>query len=740
MATSIRSRIWASGFNLRFVVPSVLGFLGIAVLVMSALSNMAQRSNTIDDNRSLQAAAAAMQTVPDQLASVLRDNAIWDEAARRVYSKGSEDWFLQNWGNSSEGTSFYDTVFVLDRDNVNLFGIVRGQRITTPTARYFPAPFFEFVRSVRTGGAGSRVIAHGYVQTADGLLAVAVAAVLPVDQAIHLPLEEMRLLVFGRQINAAEVRRLSSTYLIEGIHLVEPGKEGGALHTNVSDPKGAVVASLAWPSRAPGDDSYRAVRPLVWAALGVVALIIALLIAHGWRSIAMLRANEAEARHLALHDPLTGLANRAGLAAQLNTQIERAAANSDAVTLLYFDLDGFKDINDAYGHGTGDQLLRGVAAGLAMLTPPKATLSRVGGDEFALVLPARAMDNAVKELAQTVLSFFSEPFELGERVAVVGASIGIATSIHGAVASEELVRRADLAMYQAKDQGGGCVVTYEPSMDGAREERQAIETDLRDAIARESLTIEYQPLVDARTHRLSGVEALVRWNRIGHGPVRPDIFVPIAESTGLIDTLGLYVLRQSCRNAKAWPGIKISVNVSPAQFRNPDFPARVGAVLGETDIDPARVTLEMTEGFFISHPARAQNAISALKALGVKISLDDFGSGFSSVGYLRQFGFDRMKIDRSLIVALDHDAKAGEMLQATVALAAALDIPVTAEGIEREDQAAIMRLSGCDELQGHLFGRAMPPQEITRIVARERQALLAPGEAVSTPAQDAAAA
>ena len=736
MARSFRSRIRASGFNLRFVVPSIFGFLGIVVLVMSALSNMAQRSNVIDDNRSLQAAAAALQTVPDQLASVLRENAIWDEAARHVYGKGSEDWFAQNWGSSTEGTSFYDTVFVLDREDNTLFGIAHGQRITAPAAQYFPPSFFELVHAARRA-AGSRTIARGYVQTPAGLLAVGVATVMPVDVSIRLPLEEKRLLVFGRHIGAAEVQHLSATYLIEGMQITTPGQEGAALHANIVDPKGAVIASLAWPSRAPGDDSYHAVRPLVWLALCVVAFIIALLIAHGWRSIAMLQANEAEARHLALHDPLTGLANRAGLAAQLNSQIEKAAAGADAVTLLYFDLDGFKEINDAYGHGTGDQLLRGVAAGLSLLTPPKAMLARVGGDEFALVLPARAMDNAVKELAQTVLSFFSEPFELGERVAVVGASIGIASSIHGTVASEELVRRADLAMYQAKDQGGGCVVTYEPSLDGEREERQAIETDLREAIARESLTTEYQPLVDARTHRLCGVEALVRWNRAGHGPIRPDIFVPIAESTGLIDTLGLYVLRQSCRHAKSWPGIKISVNVSPAQFRNPDFPARVGAVLRETDIDPARVTLEMTEGFFISHPGRAQCAIGALKALGVKISLDDFGSGFSSVGYLRQFGFDRMKIDRSLIIALDHDAKAGEMLHATVALAAALDIPVTAEGIEREDQAAIMRLAGCDELQGHLFGRAMPPQEITRIIERERSAAMAPVETM--PASNAAA-
>jgi diguanylate cyclase (GGDEF)-like protein len=390
------------------------------------------------------------------------------------------------------------------------------------------------------------------------------------------------------------------------------------------------------------------------------------------------------------------------------------------VLLLYLDLDGFKEVNDSYGHGTGDQLIRAVAAGLKVLIPQGAILARIGGDEFAIAFVSEAENAAALQLAEQILDFLAEPLEIGRRVVVIGASIGIAMSSIGSIGREELVRRADLAMYKAKEAGRARMTLYDPAMDTDREERNALELDLRMAIEGGDLTLAYQPLVDATTHEMTGVEALVRWNRPGHGPVSPEVFIPVAETSGLIEALGLFVLRKACETAKQWPELRIAVNVSPGQFRNPAFSDYVRYVLKQTEIEAKRVTLEITEGYMIQNPLRTRQSIDRLKTLGVKIALDDFGSGFSSIGYLRQFGFDRIKIDRSMIIdILDSDSQR-QMLQATVALARSLDIPVTAEGIETEEQAIAVRLFGCDCLQGYYFGRPMPADQITQLLREQR--------------------
>jgi EAL domain-containing protein (putative c-di-GMP-specific phosphodiesterase class I) len=261
---------------------------------------------------------------------------------------------------------------------------------------------------------------------------------------------------------------------------------------------------------------------------------------------------------------------------------------------------------------------------------------------------------------------------------------------------------------------------YDPAMDADREERNALELDLRQAIEGGDLTLAYQPLIGADSNEMVGVEALVRWNRPGHGPVSPDVFIPVAETSGLIEALGLFVLRKACETAKQWPELRIAVNVSPGQFRNPAFTDYVRYVLRQTEIEAKRVTLEVTEGYMIQNPKRTRQAIEQLKTLGVKIALDDFGSGFSSIGYLRQFGFDRIKIDRSLIMDIEHSESQREMLKATVALASSLDIPVTAEGIETPEQADIASQFGCDTLQGFFFSKPVSAEDITERLMEAR--------------------
>ena len=287
------------------------------------------------------------------------------------------------------------------------------------------------------------------------------------------------------------------------------------------------------------------------------------------------------------------------------------------------------------------------------------------------------------------------------------------------ISGEEIVRRADMAMYCAKEDGRGRWVRYDPAMDEEREERNNLELDLRAAIERQEIGVAFQPVVDANSLEMVGVEALARWTRNGQVSVPPDVFIPIAESTGLIDQLGLCVLRNACLALRQWPDLSLAVNVSPGQFRDPAFANYVEDVLKETGTDASRITLEMTESYFIQNPARARNTLERLKQTGVKIALDDFGAGFSSVGYLRQFRFDRMKIDRSLVESLGESPRALDVLKATVALARALDIPVTAEGVETEAQVGALRVAGCDLLQGYFFGRPMSPQDIAMVRVRQ---------------------
>jgi diguanylate cyclase (GGDEF)-like protein len=610
---------------------------------------------------------------------------------------------------------------VIDDAKKSIIAYRDGKPMEEPLADFFAPSLWKLLDTVKAAGPADRPQAVGFISTKRGIAAAGVALVRQKSGALDVPAGQHRYLIFARHLDDDRVSALGQTYVIAGLRLAPPSFEAEYL-VPIVDPIGATLGKLVWTSRAPGNIAYAQVRPMVIEALGLVGLFFVVLLAIGWIAGRRLKAEENRAREEALRDRLSGLSNRDGLGLAVDRFVAEARQSKRNVLLLYLDLDGFKEVNDSYGHGTGDQLIRAVAAGLKVLIPQGAVLARIGGDEFAIAFLSDGENAAALQLSEQILDFLVDPLEIGRRVVVVGASIGIAMSPAGAIDREELVRRSDLAMYKAKEAGRARMTLYDPSMDADREQRNALELDLRIAIESGDLTLAYQPLVDATTHALSGVEALVRWNRPGHGPVSPEIFIPIAETSGLIESLGLFVLRKACETAKQWPELNVSVNVSPGQFRNPAFTDYVRYVLKQTEIEASRITLEITEGYMIQNPQRTRQSIERLKGLGVKVALDDFGSGFSSIGYLRQFGFDRIKIDRSLVMGVNEDKRQREMLQATVALARSLDIPVTAEGIETEGQAVAMRLFGCDCLQGYLFGKPMVAERITDMLNELRAA------------------
>ncbi|MDB5556385.1 MAG: diguanylate cyclase, partial [Rhizobium sp.] len=670
--------------------------------VLSALGQVSSHANRLDDERSHQTTDGALKTFIAQLGATLNDYAAWDDAATNAYDPNGLAWMISNFGDMTVNSALFDVAVVIDAKRNVLMAYQDGKPQTLDVTEFFDPAVWVLFDSAMSPTDAAVPEAKAFVRTKSGIAAVGVALIRNKTGTLDQPADKRLFLIFARHLDN-KVQSLADTYVINGLHLTAASSDV-ANFVPIWDPSGRVLGKLTWPSRAPGDISYGEVSTKLIAAMTLFGFLLVAVFAIGLIEVQRLRSDEEAARQLSVTDRLSGLLNRAGLFRALDDLISEARLTKSDVALLYLDLDGFKEVNDAYGHGCGDDLIRSVSAGFRHLIPPGATLARVGGDEFAIAFVMKNCDAAAMTLADIILTFFDEPFQIGERIVTVGTSIGVASSQIGTINSEELVRRADIAMYKAKESGRGRAFLYDGSMDNDREMILALEAELRVSIDRRQLTVVFQPLVSAATLRVTSVETLVRWSRPGRGPVSPDVFIPVAEKTGLIEPLGIFVLEQACKQARDWGDIAIAVNISPVQLRNPTFATAVDRILTEAEIEPSRLTLELTEGYLIQNPQRAAQSIDRLKALGVKIALDDFGSGFSSIGYLRQFGFDRLKIDKSMIADIDVSEEARSILQATTALARSLSLPVTAEGVEREEQAMILRLCGCDELQGYLYG------------------------------------
>ena len=696
----------------------------VTALVLSALNNVTQNANLLDDQRSLETTAGALTTFRDQLGATLNDYAAWDDAAEFVYAPDRFDWIASNYGDMTINSELFDTALVIDSEERVLMAYHNGRPVKWTMGGFFGDGVSEMVAAVRAEQPGNVPEATGFVRTQEGIAAVGVALVRKKSGTLDKLAADRRYLVFARHLGADKIAKLAHTYVINGLAL-ESAASPAEYFVDIRNPLGEVLGKLVWRSQKPGDVSFREVRSIVFTAVAIAGVFFLALLGIGSAAQKKLKSDEAAAREELLLDRLSGLRNRPGLFLALQCFVEQARHDDSYVKLIYLDLDGFKEVNDSFGHGAGDRLIKGVAAALALMVPTGAILARLGGDEFAIAVYGDDARIVGRELCDDLLELFSEPFMIGDRVAAIGCSIGTSVSKGGDIDGEELLRRADMAMYEAKGNGRGRYMAYEPHMDTRREEKNQLEADLKYAIENREITVVFQPVVNALSRRITGVEALARWNRAGYGPVSPDIFIAAAESSGLIDRLGLFVLRHACEAALQWPGIKLAVNISPVQFRNPAFAGHVQSVFEQTDMSPDRVRLEMTEGYFIHHPERASAAIDKLKQIGVSIALDDFGAGFASVGYLRRFGFNRMKIDRSLVVGLQEGGRSLDMLQATIALARSLDIPVTAEGVETEEQAAILHLCGCDELQGYLFSKPLTADEVSGMLEQQNDDVLA---------------
>ncbi len=444
----------------------------------------------------------------------------------------------------------------------------------------------------------------------------------------------------------------------------------------------------------------------------------------GFRGVAsdITDAKEAEKRiaYLAHNDALTGLVNRSRFSEILEKMIENKAEFGENWCVTYLDLDDFKTINDHQGHAFGDQILTHVGARLKQVLRENDIVARLGGDEFAVICRSTTTMPMASALAERILEAFNAPFKIGQEQMAVGISIGIAFAGRDGNSSEELLNSADLALYRAKSEGKNRYCFFEVEMDEVIRERRSLEQDLRNALPGEEFELHYQPIIEGKTRLTNGFEALLRWQHPERGTVMPDEFISLAESIGLMNDIGSWVIRHACKTAMTWPDhLMVSVNLSPQQFKDGQVVDVVRNALQDTGLRPDRLELEITENLFIANTQEAIDSLRELKKLGISIALDDFGTGYSSLSYLLKFPFDRLKIDKSFIVSIKENLVAKNILETITRLGQILNLQITAEGVENEEQVEYLNRIACTQLQGYEFSKPISEFEIAAYLLRE---------------------
>jgi len=689
--------------------------ISVITLIYLSLHLISAKTNEIDEHRSALSVQGAIQTSVNRVWSLVLDNAVWDDAVREVYHpQVNASWLYNTWGAGFKVNNLYDGTFVLNENFDMLWGSFRMEPFTELSLDFFGAGLKALISHNQRTLPGENLIYAGITRTRYGVAFVGIGLIRPTTGRLEVYDNTRRYLVITRHLTPQILKDLGDTFQINNLSFSHTMPSTASVPLRSA--AGEILGYLSWDPQLPGAQAAHAAAWEIRQIVGLVTLLILMFILLTSAGLYKLSRGEKLARRIAVTDWLSGLPNRRALIERLE-QLNQSG-DTDTITVVFMDLDGFKDVNDVYGHDVGDKLIVAIARSLNEKVPPGGMLSRMGGDEFAMTMHG---DNAHEKsaiFAMLVLSWFNAPVRLDERSIHITASIGIASSVQGDCSSTELFRRADIAMYHSKMTGKGRITHYDAALNSARERKLIIENDIRDGLENDEFDVWYQPIVDAHTLTMTGVEALVRWPRRPAGALGPDEFIPVAESSGLIYALGQFVLRRACTDLLAMEDLKLSVNISPAQFRDPEFEVKVAGVLDTVGFPAQRLQLEVTETYVLENPERSRTAIANLKALGTGVALDDFGTGYSSIGYLRRFNFDTIKIDKSLAGLVDADDQAAALVSGTVRIASALGMSVTAEGVENEKQMKLLRLAGCDRLQGFYFSQ---PQPISALMPLRKQ-------------------
>jgi diguanylate cyclase (GGDEF)-like protein len=524
-------------------------------------------------------------------------------------------------------------------------------------------------------------------------------------------------------LDRRHIKGMERTAGLKDLRFESEPVEGPREIQSVLDRHGRIIGWFSWEADRSMSNALSQLQPLL-ALTGVFLVGFAgIALWQVRRAVRDLGTSEQLAWKLAHEDMLTGLPNHRKMI-ELIDGVLAARTHGEVVTLAFLDLDGLNDVNDALGHRAGDDLLIALAARVQDILPARAFCGRFDGDEFAIVMVAPNTDIAEAEMAALV-GALSRPFWINEQVVQVGVTAGLCHAPRDALARDELMRRADLALRAAKKKQRGGIAYFALAMDTEFDDRRFLEKELRLALDEKALDVHYQPIVSADGARIVGAEALLRWTHPVRGAIPPALFVPVAEQSGMMARLGEFVLRRAVSDARRWPGLYMAVNLSPVQVRDPALVELVSDTLARNDVPPSRLMLEVTEGMLIDNPDEAKKRLDALKSLGIRLALDDFGTGYSSLTYLQRFNFDKLKIDRGFVQPLGRNAGSQALVQAIVALGRALDLTLLAEGVETEEQRVLLRLAGCEEMQGYLFARPGSRETLDRLMAEAASSIRA---------------
>ena len=690
------------------------------------LSLSATKSDQLFHSRLLKVVGYALDRSVEKVPYDQESVAVWDDAITNV-----RDSFDRNWVDINLGVWMYeyfkhDRTYVLDGQNQVLYAMADGKELAV--SRRVPM------------GKVSDLVSDLRRQIADGALDRYALGQERVPRAVDLGFVEQRpaiisvmplvsdtgkiqqdkgtegAIVSVRFLDSGFIPDLASAYLLEGVRFSKNDDTTSEEQSlPFKDRAGQTIGHFVWTPGRPGWTILADLGPLFGMGALSIGAAVYFLIRSLRGTCTELVLSDAHSKHLAYHDSLTGLPNRA----YFNNRLDQSLASvrgSSALALMFLDLDRFKEVNDTFGHAAGDALIRQVSDQLSTLIGPEDVLARMGGDEFAVIRCSTTKEQ-VEELSQRIAGAISRPFDVNGCKAAVGISIGIAMAPEAGTDRGELARKADIALYQAKKSTGDRFQFFTEEMGQRIQTRQALEMDLREALdTGRGLVVAYQPVYCVDGLKIKGAEALARWDHPRLGPISPVVFVALAEECGLIDRLGDWVLRKACGAAQAWSLETISVNASAVQCHQADFADRVLAILRDTGLPPNRLEIEITESVLLDASGASARALKTLRDKGIRVALDDFGTGFSSLSYLIKLEVDRIKIDRSFVQHLDHSEQSRSIVRAIVNMAAALDVAVTAEGVETHAQLTFLSQAGCNHLQGYLFSKPVSPTRLTELL------------------------
>lgn len=716
------------------IIPMVVVVLTSVIGIFALMHWSARLSDESAEQAQHKLIAGALELTQNYLVKQQTGVVIWDEAHHVVNDPvPNESWIYNNithWLYQNNGFS-KSVVVGREMDVRDVYAHDQSRRWMTPSlydqlvpalrkvrARYIisfrktPSGLFAF--APKNNETGRSIAETGVVSIGGEPYLFSAAAIMPQVQSITSVRYPPAVLVSMVPLMGEKLSNISEMTSLKGFLVSAPlvdRNDVGQFH--LQSPRGTDIGVIAWKTSQPGSQMLMRINPFLAIAAFMIATVVIAVAVFTKLVTRRLARSEANAVHAARHDALSGLPNRSRYHDLLVETLEDGFYKGRSTAVVYIDLDHFKDINDTLGHSAGDKVIVAVAQRLKSVIPDKGIVARISGDEFAMVIKDCESDEWLEYILDQVQDEISRPIMIGRREIFASLSMGVAIAPRDGHDPDELLRKADIALYDAKANGRSRRSFFEATMEHHVQSKDLMTRDLRLALQNDELDLAYQPQTDNSAKRIVAVEALARWTKADGTVVSPAQFIPVAEESGLINDLGIWVLNKACEKAHDWPGVVVSVNVSPNQFKHPRFVEKVMSILAANNLPPQRLEIEVTESVFAGRNDSVLHALRRLKNLGVKVALDDFGSGYSSLSYLRRFPFDTLKIDRDFVSDMNGNAEAEAILVSIIHLGKALGMTIVAEGIETEEQIRFLQEHDCSRLQGFYISKPLKDTDLT---------------------------